>query len=457
MTLPVSLPVNTAAPAPLAAGGEAQAIDAGATSPFDVILQQMAVEGEAVTQPQALAAAPVAATPDAEQAVIEAIAALATQAGAEAVAAEDIKTEETADPAANTSVDAETVPEAQPDSNAAAVMALAVPLPAVPPVQTPVSIDSVEASGAQTPEAILPDARAAQPQAPSSDLAPVKGEGAAADFAGLMGDMTGDLSNGSGDDAGADTGDSQAAAPSATTPGDTKKTGHDAALATLDKTRPALDTAPAPVNASAPQATETASPASVDAPASTASQAFSLQTVSDTPGSYTATGTSAAAGSNLSKAAVESLSALSMQISKKLDQGNTKFAIELYPADLGKVEVSLHIARDGRTTAHLTFDSPVTAASFSASETELRQQLANAGLNVDKDALSFSSRDGSGGGFGSALNQQQQQQSQAQAAARAMNAARRAADEADLDAALTQAASQLRNRPASTLALNLIV
>ena len=156
---------------------------------------------------------------------------------------------------------------------------------------------------------------------------------------------------------------------------------------------------------------------------------------------------------------METLSALSMQISKKLEHGSTRFAIELYPADLGKVEVSLHIARDGKTTAHLTFDSPVTAASFSASEPELRQQLANAGLSVDQDALSFSSRDGSsqGNGFGSALAQdQQQQQSQARQASRALEAARKVADDSDLNAVLDRAMNAMRGG-ASTLALNLIV
>lgn len=208
--------------------------------------------------------------------------------------------------------------------------------------------------------------------------------------------------------------------------------------------QPAAD--PRTVSAAAPEAPSPATPS-----------AFSLQAISDTSGSYTATGASTTAGSNMSKAAVESLSALSMQISKKLEQGSTKFAIELYPADLGKVEVSLHIARDGKTTAHLTFDTPVTAASFSASEPELRQQLANAGLSVDKDSLSFSSREG-GNGFGSAMAQDQNrdQQSQARHASRALDAARKVADDSDLNAALNTAMNAMRTG-ASMLALNLIV
>ncbi len=195
----------------------------------------------------------------------------------------------------------------------------------------------------------------------------------------------------------------------------------------------------------------------------TTSTAFSLQSLQDTSGSYSATGSSTTAASNMSKAAVETLSALSMQISKRLSEGNTKFAIELHPADLGKVEVMLNIARDGKTTAHLRFDTPITAATFSSQEGELRQQLAQTGLSFDKDSLSFSSRDGEAG-FGASLSDQQGQsqsqfQSQAQArhAARALEAAGKAADETDINAALDTALANFRNRSSQSLALNLIV
>ncbi|MEI9903991.1 MAG: hypothetical protein WDN06_08420 [Asticcacaulis sp.] len=46
--------------------------------------------------------------------------------------------------------------------------------------------------------------------------------------------------------------------------------------------------------------------------------------------------------------AVDSLSALSLQISKRLKDGNSKFELELHPADLGRVDVALNIARDGK-------------------------------------------------------------------------------------------------------------
>jgi hypothetical protein len=93
------------------------------------------------------------------------------------------------------------------------------------------------------------------------------------------------------------------------------------------------------------------------APRTAAPSGFSLQHAqAETAGSYTATGAQTAGmtegGSNLSRATVETLSAMAVQVNRKLSEGNTKFAVELHPADLGKVEVTLTIARDGTTTAH---------------------------------------------------------------------------------------------------------
>ncbi len=199
---------------------------------------------------------------------------------------------------------------------------------------------------------------------------------------------------------------------------------------------------------------------------SAATPAFSLQAAADTQSTYTATG--AATASNMSQAAVENLAAMSVQMTKKLSEGNTKFTMDLHPADLGKVQVTLNIGSDGKTTAHLQFDSPVTASAFQSHEGELRSQLAQSGLTFDADALTFSSRSDGDAGFGSAFAQQQQnsqqqgqsqqdQSQQARQAARAMQAAGRMADDADIGA-LDASLASFRNRPSSsTLALNVIV
>ena len=206
------------------------------------------------------------------------------------------------------------------------------------------------------------------------------------------------------------------------------------------------------------------------APASrpSAPSGFTLQQPqAEVTGSYTATGAQAAGmtegGSNLARATVENLSAMAVQINRKLSEGNTKFAVELHPADLGKVEVTLNIARDGTTTAHLKFDTPVTAAAFQAHEGDLRHQLAQTGLNLDSGSLTFSSRDdGNGGSFSQAFaqSQQQDQQSQSrQSQARAFQNAAAVAADADTSAAASVDAGLLAMRAggSSTLALNLIV
>jgi hypothetical protein len=205
------------------------------------------------------------------------------------------------------------------------------------------------------------------------------------------------------------------------------------------------------------------------APRSQTPSGFSLQAQVEAPGAYTATGAQSAgtteAGSNLARATVETLSNMAVQINRKLGEGNTKFAVELHPADLGKVEVTLNIARDGTTTAHLKFDTPVTAAAFQAREGELRQQLAQTGLNLDSGSLTFSSRDdgnANNGGFNQAFAQMQQQnqpqgQQNRQSQARAFKNAAAIAADADASAAVDAGLLAQRAGLSSTLALNLIV
>ncbi len=222
-------------------------------------------------------------------------------------------------------------------------------------------------------------------------------------------------------------------------------------------------------------------------------QGFSALAVSPvTPATYTASGVTPQAvadtsaqvpaadpsASTMSQTAVQTLSALSMQISKRLDDGNTRFDVELHPADLGRVDVSMTIDRDGTVNAHLNFDTPITAAAFGTHEAELRQQLSQAGVNVEGGSLTFSSRhDGdngaasSGGGQNGFANshsnsgqsssgqsssgqsssgQSHSNSPSAAEAARALAAAGQTNDAADLN--LSSLGSQ-----GSSLALNLIV
>lgn len=91
--------------------------------------------------------------------------------------------------------------------------------------------------------------------------------------------------------------------------------------------------------------------------------------------------------------AVENIAALSAQITRRLGSKSTSFDMELRPADMGRVEVKLEIAHDGKLTAHLRFDSPVAESEFKGRQDDLRRQLEQAGFKMDDASLSFASGD----------------------------------------------------------------
>lgn len=107
-----------------------------------------------------------------------------------------------------------------------------------------------------------------------------------------------------------------------------------------------------------------------------------------TSGPTIPTASAAPAASQMSQAAVQSLTDLSLQIQHRAAAGQSQFRIQLTPDSVGKVDVALSIGRDGQTRAQLSFDNPQTAASFAGRLNELGDQLRQAGLNVAPDALS---------------------------------------------------------------------
>lgn len=110
--------------------------------------------------------------------------------------------------------------------------------------------------------------------------------------------------------------------------------------------------------------------------------------------------------STLSRATVETTAQLAAQIARKLDGRSTRFDMVLTPEDLGRVDVSLEIGKDGQLSARLAFDNPAAAADLKGRADELRRQLQDAGFQVAGDALDFSQRDPSAGG--GAFERQQQ-------------------------------------------------
>lgn len=108
----------------------------------------------------------------------------------------------------------------------------------------------------------------------------------------------------------------------------------------------------------------------------------------------------------LSRATVETTAQLAAQIARKLDGRSTRFDMVLTPEDLGRVDVSLEIGKNGQLSARLAFDNPAAAADLKGRADELRRQLQEAGFQVAGDALDFSQRDPSTGG--GAFERQQQ-------------------------------------------------
>ncbi|WP_428154688.1 flagellar hook-length control protein FliK [Brevundimonas sp.] len=111
--------------------------------------------------------------------------------------------------------------------------------------------------------------------------------------------------------------------------------------------------------------------------------------------------------STLSRATVETTTQLVAQIARRLDSRSTRFDMVLTPEDLGRVDVSLEIGKDGQLSARLAFDNPAAAADLKGRADELRRQLQDAGFQVAGDALDFSQRDPSAGN-GGAFDRQQQ-------------------------------------------------
>jgi len=110
--------------------------------------------------------------------------------------------------------------------------------------------------------------------------------------------------------------------------------------------------------------------------------------------------------STLSHATVETTAHLAAQIARRLDGRSTRFDMVLTPEDLGRVDVSLEIGKDGQLSARLAFDNPAAAADLRGRADELRRQLEAAGFQMTEDALDFSQRDPSAGGGGFERQQQ---------------------------------------------------
>jgi len=109
-------------------------------------------------------------------------------------------------------------------------------------------------------------------------------------------------------------------------------------------------------------------------------------------------------------AAAVPLAGIAIAIAGKVFEGKNRFEIRLDPPELGRIEVKLDLDRDGRITSHIVADRPATLELLRNDAATLQRALDDAGLKTGSNGLQFSLRD----------QQQQQQQQQQQASAPAL-------------------------------------
>ncbi len=80
---------------------------------------------------------------------------------------------------------------------------------------------------------------------------------------------------------------------------------------------------------------------------------------------------------------------VAVQIQKAAAQGSDRINIQLKPAELGRVEVQMDVAKDGRVTAVISADRSETLDLLQRDARALQNALNDAGLRTDSDSLSF--------------------------------------------------------------------
>jgi flagellar hook-length control protein FliK len=89
------------------------------------------------------------------------------------------------------------------------------------------------------------------------------------------------------------------------------------------------------------------------------------------------------------RGAPETVAKLAAGIVSKLEGQSTRFDLQLDPHGLGKVDVSVEIASDGKLTAQLGFDSALGLSELRGRVQDLRTALEQAGFSLADNALSF--------------------------------------------------------------------
>ncbi len=112
----------------------------------------------------------------------------------------------------------------------------------------------------------------------------------------------------------------------------------------------------------------------------------------------------------LATATPQTVNALASQIVQKLDGAATRFQLTLNPEGLGKVDVAIEITAKGAVSATLSFQHAESTAALSSHADALRQALADAGLSLNPEDLSFQTASGGADPHGGQFEQASQGQ-----------------------------------------------
>ena len=85
---------------------------------------------------------------------------------------------------------------------------------------------------------------------------------------------------------------------------------------------------------------------------------------------------------------------MAIHVARALDDGLERINIRLHPANLGRVEVKLEVAQDGRVTVTVIADKADTLDMLQRDSRALERALQDAGLRTDSESLNFGLRDG---------------------------------------------------------------
>ncbi len=89
----------------------------------------------------------------------------------------------------------------------------------------------------------------------------------------------------------------------------------------------------------------------------------------------------------------EVLEQVSVNIQKAIKEGADRITIQLRPAELGRIDVKIEVAGDGRTLVHVVADRSDTLDLLQRDARDLARSLQDAGLRADAGNLQFSLRE----------------------------------------------------------------